>query len=288
VTYPYRADEIDSLVSRSMESIGAELLCRPRVEPRDITPIFVVGMPRAGSTLIEQILASHPEIEATSELPHLIGIANFLDDTAPAGTYPKNLHGLSLVQLTALGDLYLKHSESDRRLGRRFFVDKNPNNWRNVGLIRTILPAAKIIDIRRHPLDCGFSNYRQLYVSGHEFSYSLETIGHYYSRYVQLMAHWDAVAPQAVHRVIYEELVDDPEKHIRALLDYVGVPFAVECLNFHRTQRSIRTPSSEQVKRPINREGMDRWKLFDPWLDPLRDSLGPVLTSYPFPPRDYP
>jgi tetratricopeptide (TPR) repeat protein len=242
-------------------------------------PIFVLGMPRAGSTLIEQILASHPEIEGTRELPDLPIIVGEIERSQ--GAYPNGVVGLDLHQLHHLGEEYLERTRSQRTTDRPFFVDKTPNNWRYVSLIHLLLPNAKIIDARRHPLACGFSNFKQNYVKGHAFSYDLATIGHYYHEYVRLMAHVDAVLPGRVHRVIHEQLVEDTEGEVRQMLDYLGLPFDPACLRFHETERAVRTPSAQQVRRPISRQGVDQWRMFDAWLEPLRHALGPVLDAYP-------
>jgi len=284
--FPYSEAKVDAVVAHAKaesDLVTSSPSSRPVDDPM---PIFVVGMPRAGSTLIEQILASHSLVEATSELPHMIGLARFVRDSIERGDFPARLSDMGGGKLAELGDIYLERTKPNRLVGRPYFIDKNPNNWMNVDLIRKILPQAKIIDIRRHPLDCGFSNYRQLFARGHEFSYDLRSIGHYYSRYVDLMAHWDRVAPGSVHRIIYEELVDSPEEQIRNLLDALGLEFEATCLSFHENRRSITTPSSEQVQRPINRDGMDRWRLFDSWLAPLRDSLGETIDAYPLPPEN--
>ena len=247
-------------------------------------PIFIVGMPRAGSTLVEQILASHPLIEGTAELPDLHALATAL--AADSRLEPKSLlyldrlEGLSVEQLRELGGLYLERTRIQRRAGRPFFVDKMPSNWAHIGFIKLILPNAKIIDVRRHPLACGFSNYKQLFGRGQEFSYDLAHIGSYYRHYVAVMAHFDLVAPRAVYRVIHEQLVMQPEKEIRRLLDYIGVPFDEACVRFHETQRSVRTPSSQQVRQPLRAEFAGQWKAFESELDPLKDALGPALQHW--------
>jgi hypothetical protein len=190
------------------------------------------------------------------------------------------LEGLSVEQLRELGGLYLERTRIQRRAGRPFFVDKMPSNWAHVGFIKLILPNAKIIDVRRHPLACGFSNYKQLFGRGQEFSYDLAHIGSYYRHYVAVMAHFDLVAPRAVYRVIHEQLVMHPEKEIRRLLDYIGVPFDEACVRFHETQRSVRTPSSQQVRQPLRAEFAGQWKAFESELDPLKDALGPALQHW--------
>jgi tetratricopeptide (TPR) repeat protein len=247
-------------------------------------PIFVVGMPRAGSTLIEQILASHPMVEGTMELPSLIAITRELRERSgsPETTsYHDVLAALDPAELAALGQDYLRRAQVHRREGRPLFIDKMPNNFAHVGLIHLILPNAKIIDARRHPLACCFSNFKQHFARGQAFSYDLEDLGHYYADYVALMAHFDAVLPGRIHRVFHEDMVEDPETQIRALLDYCGLPFDPRCLRFYENPRAVRTASSEQVRRPIYREGVAQWRRFEPWLEPLKQALGPVLTTYP-------
>ena len=246
-------------------------------------PIFILGLPRAGSTLVEQILASHPAIEGTAELPDIPAIARRLDGRKARGDasrYPDCLAGLEPAALQALGEEYLERARVQRFTDRPLFIDKLPNNWAHVGLIRLILPNAKIIDARRHPLACGFSNFKQHYARGQRFSYDLAEIGAYYRDYVTLMRHFDAALPGCVHRVIHEELVDDPENEVRRLLDFLGLPFDPGCLAFYDNPRAVRTASSEQVRRPISREGLDQWKAFEPWLDPLKQALGPVLQDW--------
>jgi len=238
-------------------------------------PIFIIGMPRAGSTLIEQILSSHSQVEGTSELADIPRLARRQQG------YPKTIADLSADACAALGEEYLKHTRIQRRTDRPFFIDKLPNNWAYAPFIRLILPNAKIIDARRHPLSCGFSNFKQHFAKGQGFSYDLTDLGRYYRDYVRLMAHVDTVLLGAVHRVLYERMVDDTEAEVRALLAYCGLAFDPACLAFYETERAVRTPSSEQVRRPIFREGTEAWKPFEPWLDPLKAALGPVLPAYP-------
>jgi tetratricopeptide (TPR) repeat protein len=242
-------------------------------------PIFIVGMPRSGSTLVEQILASHPAIEGTMELQDLPRLAARLAQ-GPGG-YPEALARLSADVLRALGEAYVEATRVQRRTDRPFFIDKLPANWLHTGLIHLILPNARIIDVRRHPLACGFSNFAQQFERGQEFAYDLADIGRYYRDYVRLMRHYDAILPGRVYRVIYEQLVESPEAEVRRLLAYVGVPFDAACLVFHETERAIHTPSAEQVRRPLNRDGLDRWRAYEPWLGPMRETLGAVLDAYP-------
>lgn len=238
-------------------------------------PIFILGMPRAGSTLIEQILSSHSQVEGTSELPDIPALAR------RDPNYPEALADWSAERLHATGTEYLQRTRIQRRTDRPLFIDKLPNNWAHVPFIHLILPNARIIDARRHPLGCGFSNFKQHFARGQGFSYALDDMGHYYRDYVRLMAHLDAVLPGRVHRVFYEDMVGDTEATVRALLAACGLDFEPACLAFHETDRAVRTASSEQVRRPIFQEGTEAWKPFDAWLDPLRDALGDVLTAYP-------
>ena len=244
-------------------------------------PIFIVGMPRAGSTLLEQILASHSRVTGTYELPHIIALAHrlrgsdrLIEAQGEEPRYPKILTELEDDIFRRLGEQYLEDTRLYRH-GAEFFIDKNPNNFFHVGLIKLILPNAKIIDARRHPLACCFSGFKQLFGQGQAFSYGLRTIGNYYRGYVGLMDHWDAALPGEVLRVNYEDVVDDLEGQVRRVLDFCELDFEPACLEFHRTERSVRTPSSEQVRQPIYRAGLAPWKPFEPWLDPLKEALGP-------------
>ena len=239
-------------------------------------PIFVIGMPRAGSTLLEQILSSHSAVEGTMELPEIITLAKDLRLEAKAQdivAYVDVLANRGPAELREMGELYLERTRIHRRLGRPFFIDKMPNNFLHVGLIHLILPKAKIIDARRHPLGCCFSNFKQHYARGQNFSYGLEDMGRYYRDYVELMAHFDAVLPGRVHRVIYEQMVEDTEAEVRRLLDYCGLPFEAGCLRFFENDRPVRTASAEQVRRPIYKEGVDQWRNYEPWLGPLKAVL---------------
>lgn len=244
-------------------------------------PIFVVGLPRSGSTLVEQILASHSGVEGTMELPDVARIAAALDGNGEgASRYPDVLETLEPERFAALGESYLDHTRGHRKLGTPSFVDKMPNNFAHIGLIHLMLPNARIIDVRRHPLACGFSVYKELFAGSQNFSYSLEHIGRYYRLYLDLMRHFDAVLPARVHRLIYEDLVDDTEGELRRLLDYCDLPFEQSCLNFYENRRAVSTASAEQVRQPINRRGIDHWRHFEAWLTPLAESLGDALETY--------
>jgi len=246
-------------------------------------PIFVVGMMRAGSTLVEQILASHSQVEGTRELSDLAGLSRHLEaDAAAAGlTYWQVLERLGANDAARMGARYLAAVEPHRRSGKPFFVDKMGANFSLIGLIALCLPQAKIIDVRRHPLACGFSMFAQLFPSGQNDCYQLEDIGRLYRDYVELTAHFDAVLPGRIHRVFYEDLVAEPEGELRRLFDYLGLPFEAASLDFHKTKRVVATVSSEQVRRPIYKDALEQWRHFEPWLGPLASSLGPVLDAYP-------
>lgn len=247
-------------------------------------PIFVVGLPRAGSTLIEQILSSHSQVEGTMELPEVASISRSLrrqSEVDSATPYHDALAALDADALRALGEHYLAHTRIQRKTAAPLFIDKMPNNFMHVGLIHLMLPNAKIIDARRHPQACCFSAFKQHFARGQSFSYDLEDVGRYYRDYVRLMAHFDTVLPGRIHRVFYERMVADTEGEVRRLLDYCGLPFEDACLRFFENPRPVHTASSEQVRRPIYREGVDHWRRFAPWLGPLERALGPVLHSYP-------
>ena len=246
--------------------------------------MFVVGLPRSGSTLIEQILDCHSAVEGTAELAELGFIARgFSGRTrrSEATRYPDATADMTADRAKALGELYLERTKVQRRTGKPLFIDKLPNNFAHIGLLRLILPNAKIIDARRHPLGTCFSAFKQHFARGQSFSYDLTETGRYYADYVRLMDHFDRVAPGAVHRVIYERMVEDPETEVRRLLDYCRLPFEDGCLRFYENDRAVRTASSEQVRRPIFKDGVDHWRHFEPWLDPLKAALGPVLDAYP-------
>ena len=273
---PYDAARTERRVDRSIALFTPEFFAaRAGQGCAAPDPIFVLGMPRAGSTLVEQILASHSQVEGTSELPDIPLLARRMGD------YPGAVADLSPDQLRALGEEYLQRTAIQRKTARPCFIDKLPNNWAYAPLIRLILPNAKIIDARRHPLGCCFSNFKQHFARGQAFSYGLEDMGRYYRDYVRLMAHLDRVQPGAVHRVSYERMVGDTEAEVRALLAFCGLEFEPACLAFHETDRAVRTASSEQVRRPIFREGTEAHVPFAPFLGPLAEALGPVLGAYP-------
>jgi tetratricopeptide (TPR) repeat protein len=256
---------------------------RPGWGVSDPDPILVVGLPRAGSTLIEQILASHSQVEGTQELAdiqrivmELRGRAADLDNPR----FPGALAELSREDFRRLGERYMADTRVFRTTSRPFFIDKMPNNFRYIGLIHLMLPNAKIIDARREPLACCFGNLKQLFSSGQEFSYSLEDIAGYYRTYLELMRHWNDALPGRILKVQHEDLVDDLEGSVARILEFCGLAFEPACLQFHQTERSVRTASSEQVRRPISREGLEQWRNYEPWLAPLREMLGDALSRY--------
>jgi tetratricopeptide (TPR) repeat protein len=239
-------------------------------------PIFIVGLPRSGSTLLEQILASHSRIEGTMELADIPRTVLELQGREPVGEnprYPRVLAELTAADFLRLGETYISDTRV-YRAGKLRFIDKMPNNFRHLGLIHLILPNAKIIDARRDAMACCFSNFKQLFASGQEFTYGLDDIGRYYRTYLELMAHWDSVLPGKVLRVEHEDVVDNLEANVRRMLEFCELEFEPQCLEFYKTERSIRTASSEQVRRPIFKEGIDQWRNFEPWLGPLREILG--------------
>jgi tetratricopeptide (TPR) repeat protein len=245
-------------------------------------PIFIVGLPRSGSTLIEQILASHSQVEGTQELPNVQQIVSRLRGFGPEGDdprYPRILTTLTAEEFAKLGDEYLAETRV-YRTGKTFFIDKMPNNFRHVGLIHLMLPNSRIIDARREPMACCFSNFKQLFANGQEFTYSIEEIARYYRTYLELMRHWNRVLPGRVLRVYHEDVVEDLEGSVRGVLDFCGLEFEPQCVAFHENRRSVRTASSEQVRQGIYREGLEQWKNFAPWLEPLQSALGDALRTY--------
>jgi tetratricopeptide (TPR) repeat protein len=245
-------------------------------------PIFVVGLPRAGSTLIEQILASHSQVEGTLELSDVQRAVLDIQGQGPKDArprYPDALAELPPEAFRAMGGRYLADTLA-YRTDRPLFIDKMPNNFRHIGLIHLMLPNARIIDARRDPMSCCFSNLKQLYANGQEFTYSVDDIARYYRTYLELMRHWDEVLPGRILRVQHEDVIDDLDGSVRRILDYCGLPFEDACVNFHENRRAVRTPSSEQVRQPIFRDGLDQWRNYEPWLEPLKAALGDALTSY--------
>lgn len=247
-------------------------------------PVFILGLPRAGSTLLEQILSSHSLVEGTMELPDIPHIAGQLGSI---DHWPEKLANAPPEDLKRMGETFLERTRVQRKSGKPFFIDKLPNNWLHVGLIHLILPNAKIIDARRHPMACCFSNFKQHFARGQGFTYSQTDIGRYYADYVDYMAHIDRVLPGRVVRMFHEDMVDDSEREIRRLLDALGLPFEDSCLRFWENDRAVRTASSEQVRRPIFKEGTEQWLMFEPYLDPLKAALGPVLSAYPAVPASF-
>lgn len=274
---PHDRDAVSEEVDRSMTLFTRAFFAEHAgmgCQRRD--PIFVIGMPRAGSTLVEQILASHSQIEGTSELPDIPHIVQSLvarDWQNKGAAYPAVVADLTAEEVRTLGERYVENSASKRKTVRPFFIDKLPNNWRYLGLIHLILPNAKIIDARRDAMACCFSNFRQHFSRGQTFAYSMQDLGSYYRDYVRAMDHFDETLPGLIHRVQHESLVADPEREIRALLEYLGLPFEEACLRPHENARPVRTASSEQVRRPINRDAFDLWRNYEPWLDELKAAL---------------
>lgn len=250
-------------------------------------PIFIIGMPRAGSTLLEQILSCHSAIEGTSELPDMITLTRDLKNEAretdwgDRAVQAQVLARKSAAELQALGERYIENTRIHRKTDSPFFVDKMPNNFLNIGVIHAVLPNARIIDARRHPMGCCFSNFKQFFAKGQNFSYSLENIARYYRDYLSLMAHIDENLPGRVHRVFYEDTVADTESVVRGMLDYCGLEYEAECLRFFESSRPVRTASSEQVRQPIYQQGTEHWQHFEAWLEPLKTALGDVLDAYP-------
>lgn len=251
-------------------------------------PIFIVGLPRAGSTLLEQILSSHSAVEGTMELHDIAMLAAKVGGKKLRGEgakYPQILESLSAEQCRELGELYIKQTRIQRKTDAPFFIDKMPNNFSHIGLLHLILPHAKIVDARRHPLGCCFSGFKQHFARGQSFTYELEELGRYYSDYVELMAHFDAVLPGRVHRVFYETMVADTEAEVHRVLAYCGLPFEEGCLRFYQNERAVRTASSQQVRQPIFRDAVEHWRNYEPWLGALKSALGPVLDAYPAAPK---
>ncbi|MBS0388768.1 MAG: sulfotransferase, partial [Proteobacteria bacterium] len=279
----YRPEIIEGNTARQKQVFTPEFLATRRgAGTASRAPILIVGLPRSGSTLLEQILASHPQVEGTHELaeiPRLVLELQGRDPDLDNPRYPGVLAELPLQRFAELGEKYL-HDTAGYRSGKPHFIDKMPNNFRHLGLIHLMLPHARVIDARREPMACCFSNLKQLFARGQEFSYSIEDIARYYRTYLELMEHWDRVLPGQVLRVQYEDVVADLEGNVRRLLDFCELPFDAACLEFHRTERSVRTASSEQVRQPIFQEGVEQWRHYEPWLEPLRTALGDALVRY--------
>jgi tetratricopeptide (TPR) repeat protein len=288
-TVTYSADDTSARMQRSKKLFSRSFFQQREEFGADSPdPIFVVGLPRSGSTLIEQILSSHSAVEGTMELPEIISMTRVLrqqGDAAQSATYHDILATMGADDLRDLGARYMERTRIHRKSGAPYFIDKMPNNFQHIGLIHLALPKAKIIDARRHPMACCFSGFKQHFARGQNFTYSLDDIGRYYRDYVELMAHYDEVLPGRIHRVIYEQMVDDTEAEVRRLLAYCGLPFEDGCLRFFENDRPVRTASSEQVRKPIFRDGIDQWRHFEPWLAPLKNTLGTVLDAYPAPPQ---
>ncbi len=281
----YEAGEMSTHVRRVKSVFSARFFAeRAGFGAAAPDPIFIVGLPRSGSTLLEQILSSHSQVEGTMELPDIAGIARSLSDIgrkSGLSGYSAVLATLNADECRELGERYISQTRIQRKTAAPFFIDKMPNNFAHIDLIQLALPHAKIIDARRHPLGCCFSGFKQHFARGQAFTYSLEEIGRYYRDYVELMAFFDTVLPGRIHRVIYESMIEDTESEVRKLLEYCGLPFEDSCLRFYENERAVRTASSQQVRRPIFREGVDHWRHYEPWLDPLKQSLGAVLEEYP-------
>jgi tetratricopeptide (TPR) repeat protein len=281
---PYSADETSTQAARHKTFFTRAFFAdRAEAGAPSEAPIFIVGLPRSGSTLIEQILASHSQVEGTMELPEVAALSRAFDPGAKSArerTYPDSLAELSGADFARLGETFLDRTRVHRKLGRPRFIDKMPNNFNHIGLIHLIFPRARIIDARRHPMAACFSAFKQHFARGQGFSYDLTDLGRYYRDYLGLMAHFDAVLPGRVLRVIYEDMVEDTEGQTRRLLHHCGLDFEPACLSFYDNTRAVRTASSEQVRRPIFREGLDQWRRYEPWLGPLAEALGPALTTW--------
>lgn len=280
----YEQETTTAMVDRQKAVLTADFFARHAdcgCEAKD--PVFILGLPRAGSTLLEQILASHSQVEGTMELHNILGIAQRLRgrSSEKEGRYPMILDELDPDYFRRFGEQFIEQTRAFRMEGTPFFIDKMPNNFLHIGLIRLILPNAKVIDARRHPMACCFSGFKQLFGEGQDFSYSQETMGAYYRDYVRLMAHWDEVLPGFVLRVHHENVIADLEHEVRRILEFCGLPFEEACLEFYKSRRAVRTPSSEQVRQPIYRSGMEQWQHFEAWLGPMKSALGTeVLEAY--------
>lgn len=279
----YRSEVIETNTRKQIEVCTRQFFAsREGAGARNTDPILIVGLPRSGSTLLEQILASHSRVEGTHELADIQRIVLDLQGRVPDlanPRYPGVLADLTPEDFLRLGEKYLRDTRI-YRTDKPHFIDKMPNNFRHIGLIHLMLPNARIIDARREPMACCFSNLKQLFASGQEFTYSIEDIARYYRTYLDLMHHWDEVLPGRILRVEHEDVVDDLEGSVRRILDFCGLEFEPACVEFHKTERSIRTASSEQVRQPIFREGLDQWRNYQPWLETLKDALGDAPIRY--------
>ena len=284
-TSNHSKEQLDIRISTQLDVCTAELFERLKDVGHDAPdPIFILGLPRAGSTLLEQILASHSKVDGTMELHDILDLAKRLRgrDKAsdPSPRYPRILGELPTERFAQFGQQFIEDTRAYRGTAP-YFIDKMPNNFFHIGLIKLILPKAKVIDARRHPMACCFSGYKQLFGEGQEFSYGLEEIGNYYRQYVDLMNHWDDVLPGFVLRVQHEDVIADLEGQVRRILDFCGLEFEESCVEFHKTKRTVRTPSAEQVRQPINKSGVDQWCNFEAHLDPLKHALGSeILEAY--------
>jgi tetratricopeptide (TPR) repeat protein len=280
----YDACDLSRHVSRSIDVYTKDYFqSRAGWGDNRADPIFVVGLPRAGSTLVEQVLSSHSLIEGTTELPDIIAISKQLGQQKhykDLSAYPEVMATLNEQTCQELGAGFFESTQIQRHTDRPFFIDKMPNNFQHIGLIASILPRAKIIDVRRHPMACCFAGFKQHFARGQNFSTSLEDIGHYCVNYMRLMDHFDQVLPGRVYRIIYEDLVANSETQIRSMLDYCGLEFEAACLTAHETKRAVRTPSSEQVRRPIYSDALEQWKYYEPFLQPLQNIVGNLINSY--------
>jgi tetratricopeptide (TPR) repeat protein len=276
---PYDVGKFERSVRKQIEVCSGEFFtARQRYGCDRIDPIFIVGLPRAGSTLLEQILASHSQVEGTMELADIPRLVTQLNGRHNEARYPQVLADLTPERAKRLGEKFIADTQI-YRTGKRFFIDKMPNNFRHIGLIHMILPNAKIIDARREPMACCFSNFKQLFAAGQEFTYGLEDIARYYRAYLELMAHWDTVLPGKILRIQHEDVVADLQGNVRRILAFCGLDFEPQSVEFYKTERSVRTASSEQVRRPIFREGLDQWRHYEPWLGPMKTALGPYADS---------
>jgi predicted Zn-dependent protease len=276
----YQPQALERTVRRQIELCTREFFDQRRGHGcNDPSPIFIVGLPRAGSTLLEQILASHSQVEGTMELANIPRLVSSIDLHSSGARYPGALALLSADDYRGFGEAYLHDTLHYRAGNKRFFIDKLPNNFRHLSLIHLMLPNATIIDARREPMACCFSNFKQLFASGQQFTYSIEDIAGYYRMYVRLMDHWDEALPGRVLRVQHEDVIDDLEASVRRILEHCGLEFEPACVEFHKNERRVHTASSEQVRRPINREGVDQWRNFEPWLGQLRAQLGPLVAG---------